>query len=109
MDFLSARSEQPLKHCNQLNFTIDCEIVTLEKCHCNRMGLYRVTLTGVTVTDGACNSVSLCFWLTFCLSTILRRLAIVAGCDPSDHSSFSEVERHLERNLGEKTAGPLDR
>ena len=38
-----------LCHSNQLNFTIDWEIGTSEKCHCNQMAPYCVTVTGVTV------------------------------------------------------------
>ena len=38
-----------LCHCNQLKFTVDWEIGTLEKCPCNQMALYCVN-----VTDWAC-------------------------------------------------------
>ena len=44
-----------LCHCNQNNFTIDWEIWTSEKCHCNQMALYSVTVTGVTVTNWNCS------------------------------------------------------
>ena len=40
-----------LCHFNQLNFTKDREIWTSEKCHCNQMALYCVTVTSVTVIN----------------------------------------------------------
>ena len=39
-----------LCHCNHLNFPIYWEFGTSEKCHCNQIALYSVTVTGVTVT-----------------------------------------------------------
>ena len=65
----------------------------------------------------ACTTDSFCkrghdyvrFWTTD--DCIILRFENAGGCvvDPSEHSSFAEVERHLERNLAEKTSGPLDR
>ena len=43
-----------LCHCKQLNFTLRLEIGKSEKCHCNQMALYCVTVTSVTVSDFSC-------------------------------------------------------
>ena len=43
-----------LCHCKHLNFTIRLEIGKSEKCHCNQMALYCVTVTSVTVSNSSC-------------------------------------------------------
>ena len=43
-----------LCHCKQLEFTIRLEIGKSEKCDCNQMALYCVTVTSVTVSDFSC-------------------------------------------------------
>ena len=44
-----------LCHCNQLNFTPRLEMGKSEKCHCNQMALYCVTVTSVIVSNFSCS------------------------------------------------------
>ena len=55
---VTVRERLILCHCKQLNFTTRLEIGKSEKCHCNQMALYCVTVTSVTVSNFPCTSVT---------------------------------------------------